>query len=356
MERLNRGLSSTRAGSAVAWVIIALLLVIGGIALFSVGAFAPKPRLALVTSGEGPYWDLVIAGAREAAAMHDATLFVLKSKSDADSQIEGLRNLLAGQKFDGVAVSPINPLAEAAVLGEIASRTTLVTIDSDSPLSARLCFVGTDNYAAGRLAGDQVRKALPEGGAVLISIGNPDKENTQRRRQGVIDELLERAYEPEHPTDAFDASLKGEQFIVLATIVDGSDPDKAAELVAEAVKANPNIKAVVGLLGYSTPAILKGLEQAGKLGQVKVIGFDNADATLAGIEAGHVHASILQDQFGIGFQAVRIMSEAARGNRSGLPMFQRRTLPCEVIHIDNVKAIRAQLKGEPVPSTQTAAG
>ena len=35
-----------------------------------------------------------------------------------------------------------------------------------------------------------------EGGEVVIAIGSLDKANGQRRRQGVIDELLERSFEP----------------------------------------------------------------------------------------------------------------------------------------------------------------
>lgn len=326
--------------------LLVLLAVAVGVIWYA-GVLTPKPKVALVTSGEGPYWDLIIAGAREAAAQYDVALDVVKSKSDSDTQIENLRSTVAGKNYAGLAVSPINPTAESAVLAEVAAKTTLVTIDSDSPLSPRLCFVGTDNYAAGRLCGQQVREAVPEGGKVLICIGNPDKENSQRRRQGVIDELLEREYLPDHPLDALDAALAGPQFTISATLVDNSDPAKATELVAAALKSNPDVKCVVGLLGYSTPAILKAMNETGKAGQVKVVGFDNADETLAGIEAGHVHASILQDQFGAGFQAVRILAENARGDRSGLPMFQRRTLPCEIINKNNVSWIRTQLKGEP---------
>jgi ribose transport system substrate-binding protein len=337
------------AGS-LAWL---LLLLVAALAVFwYAGLLTPRPRVALVTSGEGPYWDLVIAGAREAAEQYDVHLTVAKSPTDSAAQVERLRAILASGRYDGIAVSPINPLAESAVLAEVASRSTLITIDSDSPLSPRLCFVGTDNYHAGRLCGDQVRRALPDGGAVLVLLGNPDKENTQRRRQGLIDELLERPYEPSQPADAVEGTITGPKFRIVATLVDGSDPARATELVSAALKATPEIQCVVGLLGYSTPAILKALEQTGRLGQVKVVGFDQAEETLAGIAAGHVFASILQDQYGAGFQAVRILAENARGDHSGLPMFQRRTLPCEVITPENVAAIRTQLRGEPPPTTR----
>lgn len=341
----------TRPRPKFHWLFFALLIAAAVAILWGAGALRPTPRVVLVTSDQ-PYWDLVIKGAREAADQYDVHLTVHRAKPDVESQTQLIRGLV-DQKFAGIAVSPIDPVAQAAVLSEVAADHTLVTFDSDSPASSRLCFVGTDNYAAGRLCGQKVREALPQGGEVLISIGNLDKENGQRRRQGVIDELLDRPFKPDQEMDPADAGpLKGPQHTVLATLVDGNDPGKAAELAAAAVQANPNVKCVVGLNAFSTPAVLKALNQAGKLGQVQVVGFDNHAETLQGIGAGHVFATVVQDQFGCGFHTVRILAETARGNRSGLPMFQRRTLPVEIITKENLGAAYAQLD----PATRQAAG
>ncbi len=43
-----------------------IILVLLGMVLFYAGVFKGKPRVAMVTSGDGPYWDQVIAGAQEA--------------------------------------------------------------------------------------------------------------------------------------------------------------------------------------------------------------------------------------------------------------------------------------------------
>jgi ribose transport system substrate-binding protein len=324
------------------WLFLFVLILATGAILWSAGALRPKPRVVLVTSDQ-PYWDLVIKGAKEAADQYDVKLTVHRVKPDIDAQTQIIRGLV-DQKFDGVAVSPIDPAAQAAVLAQIAGAHTLVTFDSDSPASQRLCFVGTDNYAAGRLCGQKVREALPDGGDVLISIGNLEKENGQRRRQGVIDELLDSPFKPDNDMTPADATaLKGPHQTVAATIVDGNDSAKATELVAAALKSNPNVKCVVGLNAYSTPAILKALEQSGQLGKVKIVGFDNHPDTLTGIDSGNVFATIVQDQFGCGFHTVRILAETARGDRSGLPMFQRRTLPVEIITKENLQAAYMQL-------------
>ena len=53
-------------------------------------------------------------------------------------------------------------------------------------------YVGMDNYRAGRMAGALVKEALPEGGNVVIFIGRLEQDNSKRRRQGTIDEILDR--------------------------------------------------------------------------------------------------------------------------------------------------------------------
>jgi len=329
-------------------------LVVVGIALWALGVFKKTPKIAIITSGEGPYWDLVETGAKKAAEMYDADLTVIRCKTDMQAQIDAINDALT-KGYDGIAVSPINPMGESAALSDVAAKTTLVTLDSDSPVARRLCFVGTDNYEAGRLCAQLVRNALPDGGEVIICIGNAEKENTQHRRQGLIDELLERTYEPTRPADPIEPAMKGPKFTVVTTLVDGGEPSTAADLATKAIADHPNVKCFIGLLSYTAPALVSALDTAKKIGAIKVVGFDASEGTLAGVENGDIAGTIVQDQYGCGYHTVRILAEVARGDHSELPVFDRRTLPCEVVTKDNVVAVRRQLKGEPPPpSTQPA--
>jgi ribose transport system substrate-binding protein len=250
-----------------------------------------------------------------------------------------------GKGFDGIAISPNDPPRQAAALAEIAAEANLVTFDSDSNVSRRLCFIGTDNYDAGRMAGQQIRQAVPDGGEIILCIGSLDKENGQRRRQGVIDELLERTFEHQRPMDPIDAPVKEprSKYTIAATIVDGIDQARATELAKDALAKYPNAKCFVGLFAYNTPAILAALKDAGKLGQVQVVGFDTYDETLAGIESGHVAATIMQDPFNIGYESVRVLADAARGERHALPLFQQFYLACDAVKKDNLAQTRADL-------------
>src|SRR5213076_1833747 len=93
----------------------------------------------------------------------------------------------------GIAISPIDAANQVGFLDEVAAKTNIITHDSDAPASKRLCFVGMDNYKAGRAAGKLVKEALPDGGKIMIFVGRLEQLNAQQRRQGVIDEVLDRA-------------------------------------------------------------------------------------------------------------------------------------------------------------------
>jgi len=250
-----------------------------------------------------------------------------------------------------MAISPVSPTMEANLLSAVANATTLVTYDSDMPIARRLCFVGTDNYAAGRACGDLVRQAIPSGGEVIVSIPNPDKDNVQRRRQGLIDELLDRSTEPMRTADAVDAPLIGAHYTIDATLVDSADPGACATLAEAAIKDHPDVKCFVGLQSYSGPALVKALQDANKVDQIKVIGFDVSNDTLANIDAGHIYGTMMQDQYGCGFHAVRILAESARHVTGGLPLFQTLTLGCDAVTKDNIDAARARLAAHQ-PATQ----
>jgi ribose transport system substrate-binding protein len=337
--------SKPASSHKLATFLIIIILILGGALCWQAGVFGQSnPKVALVTSGDTPYWDRVIEGAQDAAKQYDVDLTVIRVKTDPAAQTQAVEDLLK-DKWDGIAISPVSPNSQANLLASVAGATTLLTFDSDMPIARRLCFVGTDNYSAGRSVGDLVKSAIPDGGEVILSVGNPDKDNTQRRRQGCIDELLDRATEPMRPADPIDQPLtaQGSKYTISTTLVDGADPAKCTDLATQAMKDHPNVKCFVGLVGYSAPALVKAVQAAGKTSQIKVVGFDVNDDTLADVEAGTVYGTMMQDQYGCGFHAVRILGENARHRFGGLPLFQTHTLGCAAVTKDNVADTRSRL-------------
>jgi ribose transport system substrate-binding protein len=296
-------------------VAIAAVLILVGLGVAWKGnVLRPKPKLLLITSTENPYWDRVILGAQEAAKQVGADFTAIRNKGDAKLQLQQVREAL-DSGISGIVVSTIDPDAQASALADAAKKVPLVTIDSDCPGSNRVAFIGTDNYFAGRECGRLVRDALPDGGEVIICVGTV-RTNGQDRRRGLMDVLLDRPLDRNRAPAPVEGEQKGAKYTIVATVLDNVDRAKATELAAEAINKHPNVKCMVGLFGYNTPAILEALNKAGKLGQIKVVGFDDAEPTLAGIETGHVYGSVVQDQYNMGFDSVMALWAATRGQPS----------------------------------------
>jgi ribose transport system substrate-binding protein len=100
----------------------------------------------------------------------------------------------------------------------------------------------------------------------------------------------------------------------MATCVDMHHDERATQLVADAIRAHPNVGCVVALYSYSAPSVLKALEQTGQLGKVKIVGFDLLPDTLAGVEAGHIAATMQQAQYDIGYDSIRALADSLNGD------------------------------------------
>ena len=305
------------------------------------GILQPQPTIALVTNNSDPFWDPVIRGAQDAASKYSVHVKIVKGDGSAEHQSNVVRQLM-NEGVRGLGISPIDANEQAPVLREVAVRMPLVTFDSDCPDSSRLWFVGTDNYAAGRQCGTIVHSALPDGGEVLISMGSATAENAILRRQGVIDELLERDSWGKQ-RDPIEGVLQGSKYTIVATSVDNHDKGRATQLTIDQIKAHPNLKCIVALYSYSAPAVLDALQQTGRLGQIKVIGFDVLPETLDALEAGNVVATMQQAQYDFGVDTVRAIVTAMRGGLGGMGSSPLRYTNVRPILRDDVAKVRQEL-------------
>ncbi|MFO0876843.1 MAG: sugar-binding protein [Gemmataceae bacterium] len=275
-----------------------------------------KPRVAFVTNNPESFWTIAEKGAEKAADEFGVELYFRKpTKGDAAEQKDKIDQVL-NQGVKAIAISVIEPEKQNDFLKGISKRVALLTQDNDAPESGRLCYIGTDNYEAGRAAGALVKQALPEGGTVVIFVGQLTALNARQRRQGVVDELA----------GTKDASTENGatlgKYKLYKTYTDqplGRDKskDNAVQALTD-LQNEPNV-CMVGLWAYNPPAILDAAEQLGKIGKVKIVGFDEDTATLNGIKEGSVVGTIVQQPFEFGFQSVKLMSQIVRGDQEKIP-------------------------------------
>lgn len=307
------------------------------------GGDAGKSSYAFITNGVAEFWTIAEAGAKKASEDLDVEVSVLMPGSLTD-QKQMMEDAVT-RGYAGVAVSPIDPANQTEMINQVAAATKVVTHDSDAPDSNRLAYIGMDNYSAGRLCGQLVREALPQGGEVMILIGRMEQDNSRKRRQGVIDELLGRSEDPDR-YDPPGEVIEGNGFKILGTLTDGFDLAKAKANAEDTLSRHPEIDAMIGLFAYNPPAILQALEQAGKLETVKVIGFDEDAQTLAGIRDGKVHGTVVQNPYEYGYQSVKVLHALAGGDASAVPADPFIDIAGRQIRKDNVEAFWADLKAK----------
>ncbi|MBK1825716.1 sugar-binding protein [Haloferula rosea] len=323
------------------WMGLAAVVCAAGLA--GCGKKDEGPSYAFVTNGVASFWDIAKSGA-EAAGQElgvDVTVLMPNGVVEQKQMIEDL--VIRGA--DGIAISPIDPDNQTEVINEAAAATNLITADSDAPKSDRMFYLGVDNYEAGRMCGQLVKEALPDGGKVMIFIGRLEQDNAKRRRQGVIDELLDRSMDPtrfDPPAEV----LKNDKYEILGTLTDQFDRVRGKQNMDDTLTAHPDLGCAVGLFVFNPPLILESLKSAGKLGQVKVVGFDEADETLQGILDGHVHGTVVQNPFEYGKRSIEILHALNQGDTSVVPEDGFINVPARQIRKDTAEAFWADLKSK----------
>lgn len=282
-------------------------------------------RVAFITNNAADFWTIARKGTDKAAAeLPDVTVEFRLGDGTAAAQKRIVDDLLA-KGVEGIAISPVDPVNQTAMLDEVAQKAIVFTHDSDAPNSKRECYVGTDNVAAGRQAGALIKDALPQGGKIALFVGKLDARNAQERLQGIKD------------------AIAGSSIQILDVRTDDTDQVRAKANVSEMLVSHADLAALVGLWSYNGPAILSAVRDAGKIGAVKIIAFDEDDETLSGVKAGAIVGTVVQQPYEFGYQAITLLAKALKGDRSGIPAGHQVFIPTMVIRQDNVDEFRTKL-------------
>lgn len=310
---------------------------------------ASRGRVAFITNQVADFWNISKVGCIDAGKDFNVEVEVkMPAEATAVEQKRIIEDLLTAG-IDGIAISPIDSENERDLLNKAASKVPLITHDSDAPQTERLLYIGMNNYTAGRLCGQLVAGALPGGGEVMLFIGRLEQNNSKLRRQGVIDELLGRPAPESIAAVRFDPigdPIKSDKYTILGTLTDQGQINKCKDNAEDAINAYPNLGAMVGLFEYNPPACYQAIERAGKLGKIKLIGFDENSVTLQAIKDGFCAGTVVQNPYEYGYQSVKVLAALIRGDQSVIPQSKYIDIPPRQITKDNVDAYWADLKAK----------
>jgi ribose transport system substrate-binding protein len=286
-----------------------------------------KKTLALVTNASADFWTIARRGVEKAATElpnYNTEMYVV-SEATAAEQRRILDDLLT-KGIAGVSISSIDPANSTEILNRVASQAVLFTTDSDAPKSERVLYIGTDNTQAGVQAGELIKKALPDGGKIMMFVGTMGADNARERVDGIK------------------KALEGSKVEIIDIRTDEVDFARAKRNVEDTLTKYPDIEGLVGLYSYNTPQIVEAVRASGRQGDVKVIGFDEDPVTLRGIADGVVEATVVQQPYEFGYQSMKLLARYIEGDKSFIPANELMIIPTKVIDSSNVAEFQTTMK------------
>ncbi len=289
------------------------------------GTTQKKLKLAFVSNNASPFWTIARAGCDDAKSELGNVMvdFRIPPGGTAAEQRQILDDL-AARGIDGIAVSPIAPADQTEYLNRLAEQTLLICHDSDAPESKRVCYIGTDNIAAGIEAGKLLKEVLPNGGKTMLFVGSLDAQNAKERLTGIKQQI------------------QGSRIEIIDVRTDETDRVRAQKNVEDSLVKYPDLACLVGLYSYNGTAIVHALKSSGKAGRVKAICFDEEEETLAGVAEGIVHATVVQQPYEFGKQAITRMAKYLGGDKAALAG-GKLIVPTLNVKANNVVEFKARL-------------
>lgn len=265
-----------------------------------------RTTIAVIPKGTSHvFWQSVHAGAARAAEELDVDIIWRGPlrEDDRSAQISEVEGFVS-RGVSGIVLAPLDDTALAAPVADATRRgIPVVVIDSGLKGEDHISFVATDNRYGGRIAGEGLRRMLPDGGRVVLLRYAEGSDSTTEREEGFLDAIRE----------------AGNMDVLSANQYGGTDVETAyrrSETLLSRFKTPDGrlgVDAVFAPNESTTLAMLRVLQDNGWAGQVRLIGFDASDVLVKGLEAGHIAGLVLQDPVRIGYLGVKTMVSHLRG-------------------------------------------
>ena len=142
--------------------------------------------------------------------------------------------------------------------------------------------IASDNEGGGREAAKTLTELIGGSGKVFVVNVKPGISTTDLRAKG------------------FEEGAKEAGLDYIGQEYSQDDPAKAASIVKSILAKNPDLKGIFATNLFSAEGAASGLREAGKLGEVKIVGFDAGPKQVQDLKDGLVQALIAQRPAEIG--------------------------------------------------------
>jgi ribose transport system substrate-binding protein len=302
------------------------VLKLGAVAAIALAAVAgpalaqDKPEIDFVVNGPSDFWKIMEAAVAKAQTeLPDVTLkFLYPERADAAIQRRMMDDLVAAGA-DAIAVSVVDPPTSTDAINSVAAQIPVFTFDSDATQSDRIAYIGSSNTQLGLMAGELMKEAMAgKDGTCIGFVGLPGADNARERIEG------------------YNQAVAGTGLELIDVRGDDIDQTRARANVDDVLVARPDVNCMVGFYSYNPPRMYEALRDAGKLGEITVVAFDEDPITLGAVAEGSFVGTVVQQPYEWGYQGSHLIADYLNGDTSGIPDDGIIIIPGLTLTADNV--------------------
>ncbi|WP_313637308.1 substrate-binding domain-containing protein [Paenibacillus sp.] len=246
------------------------------------------------------FWEVMKQGVATAAKEFGADVHTVGTDTelDVDKQIQLLEQAIQ-EKPDAIILAATDYYRLVPIAEQIkAAGIILITVDSGLNGGVSESFIATDNYEAGRKAGQELIKNIHSDDQVAIINFVQGSATAIEREKGVRDALSQNGVNHVHDTLYSNGSSR-----------------KAYQLTIDLLKNQPQLKGIIGLNEPSTLGAGLAIMDMGLKSKVKLVGFDNSSSEVQLLEKEIMLGTVIQKPFTMGYLSVKTALEVVSGNK-----------------------------------------
>ncbi|ADL04030.1 substrate-binding domain-containing protein [Lacrimispora saccharolytica] len=248
------------------------------------------------------FWMVMDKGAREMASMLGVTYeWDAPLERDVNKQIQIFNNAVAAGA-DAIMLAASDPLKISGAVEEAKAKGVKIIYVDAPAFEEAIITLATDNYTAGKIAGENMYYELEAIGVTNGSIGiigvTPENRTTVNREIGFRDYF-----------ESFD------RYQILETIYTNGDPELAKQATEKYIEDNSNL---VGIFSTNEGSTL-GMGYAFRDYDTNIIGigFDITETIQEMIRDNTIQATLVQNPYTMGYLGMAESVAALRGFDTG---------------------------------------
>lgn len=245
---------------------------------------------------------------------------VVVSGPDAETDVDKQISLIETYIEQGVTAIVTSACSSTAIVDVIeqadAKGIPVFLVDSGADGGPYISFIGTDNYAGGKLAGEWVGENVDAGKCVILD-GNSGNDATTKRVKGFT-EVIESKYS---------------DIEIVASDYANCEISKAMEVTENFLAAYPDLAVIFCANDNMAIGAGQAVAAAGLRDQIKICGFDGQPDAAKAIMNAEIDATIAQKPATMGKMAV----EAIETYLAGGTVEKEVDTGCDIVDPENAE-------------------